>query len=111
MYVYTYSQMYIRQKVAGARLQGIEGNASWLRGLQGYLAHHETPTPHDPPRTLGIGLQQGPRGVRFLLSEGLLQRGIGHGSSAKGSECTREEEQRATLQTRCNDSMEKPNLV
>ena len=25
--------------------------------------------PQDPPRTLGIGLRQGPRGVRFLVSE------------------------------------------
>ena len=27
------------------------------------------PPPQDPPRTLGIGLRYGPRGVRFLVSE------------------------------------------
>ena len=27
------------------------------------------PTPLDPPRTLGIGPRQGPREVRFLVSE------------------------------------------
>jgi len=27
------------------------------------------PTPKDPHKTLGIGLQQGPRGVRFLMGE------------------------------------------
>ena len=26
------------------------------------------PSPHDLPRTLGIGLRQGPRGVRFLMT-------------------------------------------
>jgi len=43
--------------------------------LQGYLAHKKTPThPWDPARTLGIGLRQGPRGVRFLISEVPLYR-------------------------------------
>ena len=41
---------------------------AWL-SLQGYLAHKQTPTPLGLPRTLGIGLRQGPRGVRFLVSE------------------------------------------
>ena len=27
------------------------------------------PPPYDPPMTLGIGLRQGPRGVRVLISE------------------------------------------
>ena len=37
--------------------------------LQGYLAHKKTPTPLGPPRTLGIGLRYGPRGVRSFVSE------------------------------------------
>ena len=37
--------------------------------LQRYLAHKKTPTPLAPPRTLGIALRWGPRGVRFLGSE------------------------------------------
>ena len=37
--------------------------------VQGYLAHAETPTPLGPPKTLGIGLQQGPGRARFLVSE------------------------------------------
>ena len=32
--------------------------------------------PYDPPNTLGIGLRQGPRGVRFIISEVPLQ-GLG----------------------------------
>ena len=38
-------------------------------GHTGVLRSKETPPPQDPPRTLGIGLRQGPTGVRFLLSE------------------------------------------
>ena len=34
--------------------------------IQGFLAHKKTPTPEDPPRTPGIGLQEGPRGCIFL---------------------------------------------
>jgi hypothetical protein len=34
-----------------------------------YLAHKKTPTSEDPPRTLGIGLRYGPKGMRFLVSE------------------------------------------
>ena len=37
--------------------------------VQGYLAHKETPNPGHPPRTLGIGLRCGPRGVQFLISD------------------------------------------
>ena len=40
--------------------------------LQGYLAHQKTPTPLE---SLGIGLRQGPREVRFLMSEVPLYRG------------------------------------
>ena len=45
------------------------------RALQGYLGCKVTsptkkrPAPQDPPWTLGIGLRQGPRGVRFFASE------------------------------------------
>ena len=38
-------------------------------GVQGYLAYKKTPTPPGPPRSLGIGLRKGPRGVRFRVSE------------------------------------------
>ena len=37
--------------------------------MQGYLAHKKTPTPLDRHRSLGMVLLQGPRGVRFLISE------------------------------------------
>ena len=37
--------------------------------LQGYFAHQKTPPPQDHPRALGIGLQEGPRGEGFLMSE------------------------------------------
>jgi len=37
--------------------------------VQGYFAHKKTPTTLEPPRILGIGLRQGPRGVRFLEGE------------------------------------------
>ena len=37
--------------------------------VQGYLAHKKHPPPYDPPTSLGIGLRQGPKGVRFLVSE------------------------------------------
>ena len=37
--------------------------------LQGYLAHKKKRTPLGPPRTPGIGLRLGPRGVCFLVSE------------------------------------------
>ena len=38
-------------------------------GYIGYLTHKKTPTPYDRYRVLGIVLLQGPRGVRFLISE------------------------------------------
>ena len=38
-------------------------------GAQGYLAHTKTPTALETSKTLGIGLRQGPRGVRFLVRE------------------------------------------
>ena len=44
--------------------------------LQGHLAHKKTPTPLEPPRTLGTGLPQGPRGVRFLVSEVTLDSSL-----------------------------------
>ena len=37
--------------------------------IHGYLAPKKKFTPPDPPRTLGIGLRLGLRGVRFLVSE------------------------------------------
>ena len=37
--------------------------------IQGYLAHKKTPAPLDHHRALGIGLLQGPRGKRFIMSE------------------------------------------
>ena len=37
--------------------------------VQGYLAHKKRTPPKDDPRALGIGLQQGPGGVRFLMCE------------------------------------------
>ena len=47
-----------------------------IDSIQGYLTHKQTPTPRGPPwdpqRTLGMGLRQSPRGVRFLMSEVLL---------------------------------------
>ena len=43
--------------------------------LQGYFAHEKMPTPYDPPRTLSIGLQQGPRGSLLLMSEVTLYGG------------------------------------
>ena len=48
-----------------------EGFASHYFGglIQGYLASKKHPPPYDPPRTLGMGLRQGPRGVRFLISK------------------------------------------
>ena len=58
---------------------------SYGRGVhvQGYLAHkrlilglhrgtellRKRPPSWDPPRTLGMGLRWGPRGVRFLMSD------------------------------------------
>ena len=45
------------------------GSLKNLKDLKGYLAHKETPTPQGPPSTLDIGLQQSPRGVRFLVRE------------------------------------------
>ena len=41
--------------------------------LQGHLAHKKTHPSWDYRRALGPGLRQGPRGVRFLLSEAPLQ--------------------------------------
>ena len=41
--------------------------------LQGYLAHKKQCPPSDLPRALRIGLLQGPRGGRFLVSEVPLQ--------------------------------------
>ena len=37
--------------------------------LQGYLAHKKTPPSHDRHKTLGIALQQGPKGGLFRMSE------------------------------------------
>ena len=37
--------------------------------LQGYLAHEKAPIPLGTPRTLGIGLRKGPKGMCFLVSE------------------------------------------
>ena len=38
------------------------------------------PPPEDPPRALGIGLQYGPREVRFLVSEVPLHHSMDEGS-------------------------------
>ena len=51
---------------------GSYGRAS-PRPLQGYLAHKKPPSPLGHCRALGRGLLQGPRGVRFLISEVYLQ--------------------------------------
>ena len=32
-------------------------NSHHVHAIQGYLAHEKTPTPPEPPRTLGIGLR------------------------------------------------------
>ena len=45
------------------------GMATVVIHVRGYLAHTKTPTSQDTPRTLGIVLLQGPRGVRSLMSE------------------------------------------
>jgi len=37
--------------------------------LQGYLAHKKAPIPQGIHRAEGIGLLQGPRAERFLMSE------------------------------------------
>ena len=34
------------------------------------------PLPYDPPMTLGLGLLQGPRGGRFLMSQAPLHRDL-----------------------------------
>ena len=41
--------------------------------IQGYLAHKKHPYPWYHHMSLGIGLCEGPRGVRFLVSEVPLQ--------------------------------------
>ena len=52
------------------RLNGHQAGRQLVRyAAQGYLAHQKTPTPQDPPRTLGIGLRKSPNGMRFLVSE------------------------------------------
>ena len=40
---------------------------------QGYLPHKKMPPLQDFRRAPGLGLLQGPRGVRFLISEAPLQ--------------------------------------
>jgi hypothetical protein len=54
---------------------------AFVDGMQWYLAHKKetplpsrttagkAPAPLGPPKTLGKGLLQGPRGMRFLVSE------------------------------------------
>ena len=52
---------------------------------QGYLAHNKKPPPpKDPPRTLGNVLLQGPRAVRFLISEVPLYGASDGGSGVEG---------------------------
>jgi hypothetical protein len=47
----------------------------------GYLANKKPPTLLGTPRTLGIGLRQGPRGVRFhRLHQGSLSTSGDEGS-------------------------------
>ena len=41
-------------------------NVGMYRGTSPIRKH---PPPQDPPRTLGKGLRQGPRGLRFLVGE------------------------------------------
>ena len=43
--------------------------------MEGYLAHEKPPLSEDHRMALGICLLQGPRGVRFLISEVTLYRG------------------------------------
>jgi hypothetical protein len=45
--------------------------------LRGNFPIRKRPSPQEPPRTLGIGLLQGPRGVHFLVSEVPLYAGTG----------------------------------
>ena len=40
-----------------------------LPGCEGKSIHTGRALPLPPPRTIGIGLQKGPRGLRFLRSE------------------------------------------
>ena len=44
--------------------------------MQGHLAQEHPPSPQDPLGTLGAGLRQGPRGMRFLISEFSLYAGL-----------------------------------
>ena len=43
------------------------------RVVQRYLAHKKTHSPLHPPRTLGIGLRQGPRGGLLLMKDETLR--------------------------------------
>ena len=56
----------------GPRTCGSEVTSLGNKGVnrcRGSSPIRKRPPPYDPPRTLGIGLRQGPRWVCFLISE------------------------------------------
>ena len=57
------------RRFAERRYRECSGGVDLVFACRGTSPIRKPPSPYDPPKTLGIGLWQGPRGVRFLMSE------------------------------------------